>query len=237
MYRQILAVGVQSIEPFQKRIRYMTKNTASQSDVELLALISAGDTAAFKALITRYHGSFTAMAVANSLSQADSEEAVADAFLKIWSSAIKYRDLGIDPKYWLRTLMRHSLLDKLRTLKRFDLEQSASKTDAEGNFTSDEYGDGEGVELGGFLTPVEALESKQANACFDACLQALSDVHRDTLQRSLIAGQAESVIAIETAQSLGTVKSRKHYAVKKMQACVTECLTGSHPSTRTQIAS
>ena len=83
----------------------MTKNIASQKDIELLALISAGDTAAFKALITRYHGSFTAMALANSLSHADSEEAVADAFLKIWTSAVKYQDLGIDPKYWLRTLM------------------------------------------------------------------------------------------------------------------------------------
>ena len=173
------------------------------------------------------------MAVANSLSQADSEEAVADAFLKIWSSAAKYQDLGIDPKYWLRTLMRHSLLDKLRTLKRFYLEQSASKTDAEGNFTLEEYGDSEGVEPGSFATPVDALESKQANACFDACLQVLSDAHRDTLQRSLLAGQPESVIAIETAQSLGTVKSRKHYAVKKMQACVMACLAGSHPGTMT----
>lgn len=177
------------------------------------------------------------MAVANSLSHADSEEAVADAFLKIWTSAVKYENLGIDPKYWLRTLMRHSLLDKLRTLKRFNVEQSVSKINAEGDFASDDYGDSESVEPGSFGTPVEALESKQANACFDACLQALSDVHRDTLQRSLIAGQTESVIAIETAQSPGTVKSRKHYAVKKMQACVTECLAGSHPSTRTQIAS
>lgn len=63
-----------------------------------------------------------AMAVANSLSHADCEEAVGDAFLKIWNSASKYQDLGIDPKYWLRTLMRHALLDKLRTLKRFNLE-------------------------------------------------------------------------------------------------------------------
>ena len=173
-----------------------------------------------------------AMAVANSLSHADSEEAVGDAFLKIWSSASKYENLGIDPKYWLRTLMRHALLDKLRTLKRFHLEQSASRTDTEGNFIVDEYGDGDGAAMGDFVTPPDALETKQANACFDACVQALSDAHRDTLQRSLIAGQAESFIALETAQSLGTVKSRKHYAVKKMQTCVSSCLAGNRPSDR-----
>lgn len=208
----------------------MTDSFTDTPDAELLKRIGARDATSFKLLITKYHGSFTAMAVANSLSHADCEEAVADAFLKIWTSAVKYQDLGIEPKYWLRTLMRHALLDKLRSLKRFNVEQSASKTDEDGDFASDDYGDSEGVEPVGFATPVAALEAKQANACFEACLQALSDAHRDTLQRSLLAGQAESVIAIETAQSLGTVKSRKHYAVKKMQACVVECLSGTHPS-------
>lgn len=208
----------------------MIKSFANQTDADLLALIGAGDTASFKTLITRYHGSFMAMAVANSLSQADSEEAVGDAFLKIWSSAHKYEDLGIDPKYWLRTLMRHALLDKLRTLKRFRVEQSASKTDVEGNFICDDYGDFEGTACQGFAAPGDALEEKQANKCFDVCLQALSDAHRDTLQRSLLAGQAESFIAIETGQSLGTVKSRKHYAIKKMQTCVSDCLAGNRPT-------
>lgn len=207
----------------------MMESPASQVDVALLALVGAGDMAAFKLIITKYHGSFMAMALSNSLSHADSEEAVGDAFLKIWSSAGKYEDLGIDPKYWLRTLMRHALLDKLRTLKRFHLEQSASKTDAEGDFVSDDYGNGESTTSGVFATPVDALETKQANACFDACLQTLSDAHRDTLHRSLIAGQPESFIAVETAQSLGTVKSRKHYAVKKMQTCVSDCLAGNLP--------
>ena len=208
----------------------MTNGFADLTDAELLKLIGAGKMAAFKTLITKHHGSFMAMAVANSLSHADSEEAVGDAFFKIWSSASKYEDIGIDPKYWLRTLMRHALLDKLRTLKRFNLEQSASQTDAEGDFVSDEYGDSEGITSRSLMTPVDALETKQATACFDICLQALSDAHRDTLQRSLIAGHAESFIAIETAQSLGTVKSRKHYAVKKMQTCVSDCLAGSHPT-------
>ena len=62
------------------------------------------------------------------------------------------------------------------------------------------------------------------------CMRALSDAHRDTLQRSLIAGHTESFIAKETAQSLGTMKSRKYYAVKKMQACVSDCLAGSRPT-------
>jgi len=207
----------------------MLESFPDSTDAELLTLIGASDTSAFESLVTKYYGSFMAMAVANSLSHADSEEAVSDAFLKVWASAAKYHDLGIEPKYWLRTLMRHSLLDKLRTVKRFSPEQSATKMDAAGDFSVDEYVGIERVASSGFDIPIDALESKQANACFDTCLNALSDVHRDTLQRSLIAGQAESLIAIETAQSLGTVKSRKYYAVKKMQTCVKACLDGVAP--------
>ena len=208
----------------------MIKTFADSTDAELLALIGTRETAAFKTLITRYHGSFMAMAIANLLTHADSEEAVGDAFLKIWTSASQYKDYGIDPKYWLRTLMRYALLDKLRTFKRFALEQSATRTDAEGDFSGDDYGEAESSTSASFSTPVDALETKQANACFEACLVALSEAHRHTLQRSLIAGQTESFIAIETGQSLGTVKSRKHYAVKKMQACVSDCLDGGWPA-------
>lgn len=154
----------------------MIKSFADLTDAQLLTLIGAGDTAAFRLLVTNYYGPFMAMALADSLSRADSEEAVGDAFLKIWSSAGKYEDVGIDPKYWLRTLMRHALLDKLRSVKRFAAEQSATKTDAEGEFFAEEYDGIESTASEGFKAPVDELESKQANACFDACLNALSAV-------------------------------------------------------------
>lgn len=208
----------------------MTNSSADLTDAQLLALIGAGDTAAFRLLMTHYYGPFMAMAVANSLSHADCEEAVGDAFLKVWHSAGQYEDLGIEPKYWLRTLMRHALLDKLRTVKRFSHEQSVTKMDEDGDFCADEHDGMESAASEGLAIPMDALEAKQANACFDECLQALSDAHRDTLQRSLVAGQTEGLIAAETSQSLGTVKSRKHYAVKKMQACVKDCLDGTDPT-------
>lgn len=193
-------------------------------DGHLLTRIFAGDHGAFRALISRYHSPFIAMALANSLSYADAEEAASDAFVKIWHSAGKYQDLGIEPKYWLRTLMRHTLLDKLRSVKRFAPELSATQTDESGDFLADDYGEASNTPDDGVMNPIDALESKQADACFDVCLLALSAAHRDTLQRCLLAGQSEATIAVETGQSLGTVKSRKHYAVRKMQVCVLECV-------------
>jgi RNA polymerase sigma-70 factor (ECF subfamily) len=203
----------------------MTIDLSSVTDAQLLARAADGDNQGLTLLITRYHRPFMAMAFANSLSRADSEEAVGDAFVKIWHSAANYKDHGLDAKYWLRTLMRHALLDKLRSLKRFAPEQSATRISDDGAFLDDDYGN-DVATVDSAQTPPNLLEALQDTACFDACLGALSEAHRDTLQRCLLAGQTEAEIAHETVQPLGTVKSRKHTAVKKMQLCVADCVSG-----------
>lgn len=213
------------LEPFLKNPRLMTIDLSGLTDAQLLARLADGDDQCLTLLITRYHRPFLAMALANSLSRADSDEAVGDAFVKIWHSAANYRDHGLDARYWLRTLMRHTLLDKLRSLKRFAPEQSATRVSDDGAYLDDDYGTETGADDSA-QTPPNLLEALQDTACFDACLGALSEAHRDTLQRCLLAGQTEAEIAHETAQPLGTVKSRKHTAVKKMQICVSDCVKG-----------
>lgn len=203
----------------------MSTNLSDLTDAQLLARVAERDNQGLCLLITRYHRTFMAMALANSLSRADSDEAVSDAFIKIWNCAANYKDHGIDVKYWLRSLMRHTLLDKLRSLKRFAPEQSATRVSDDGAYLDNDYGTEKGSDDSA-QTPPNLLEALQVTACFDGCLEALSDAHRDTLQRCLLAGQTESQIAHETAQPLGTVKSRKHTAVRKMQICVADCVNG-----------
>ncbi len=208
----------------------MTMPTTPSGDAQLLAGIAAGEQTAFKTLVARYYSSFMAMALANNLSFADAEETVGDAFMKVWSSAGRYQDQGIEPKYWLRTLMRHALVDKLRSLQRFAAEQSATRFDAEGGFSGDVWDDAAALDHESApATPPDLLESAQAAACFDECLADLSDEHRSTLQQCLLAGQTELELATQSGCSLGTVKSRKYYALKKMKDCVSHCLNGAAP--------
>ena len=199
----------------------MTMSTAPSGDAQLLADIAAGEPFAFKTLVTRYYASFIAMALANNLSLADAEEAVGDAFMKIWHSAGRYRDQGIEPKYWLRTLMRHALIDRVRSLQRFAAEQSATRFDADGEFAGDAWDDGAALDAATApASPLELLESAQAAACFDACLASLSDEHRGTLQQCLLAGQTELEVATATRLlcTIGAVLDwiyRSHVALSK----------------------
>ena len=128
--------------------------------------------------------------------------------------------------------MRHALIDRVRSLKRFAAEQSATRFDADGEFAGDAWDDGAALDAATApASPLELLESAQAAACFDACLASLSDEHRGTLQQCLLAGQTELEVATQNGCSLGTVKSRKHYALKKMKDCVSHCLDGVAPRT------
>ena len=87
----------------------MNMSTTPLGDAPLLAGIANGEQTAFKTLIARYHSTFIAMALANNPGLTDAEEAIGAAYIKVWSSAGRYHDQGIEPKYWLRTLMRHAL--------------------------------------------------------------------------------------------------------------------------------
>ena len=218
-------------EPFPGNPRLMTVNLQTLTDAQLLTQVAQGHHKGLTVLISRHYRPFMAMALANSLSRADSEEAVSNAFIKVWRSAAHYKNMGIDPKYWLRSLMRHSMLDTLRKVERSRFEQSATKRSDDGEFLGDDYGT-EATTVDAAQLPPNQLEAKQENTCFDACLNALSEAHRDTLQRALIAGQTETEIARQTFQPLGTVKSRKHTAVKKMQLCVADCMSGSSRKVR-----
>ena len=60
--------------------------------------------------------------------------------------------------------------------------------------------------------------------CVDTCLPKLSDTHRETLVMLLYEGQTLNDVAKTTGESLGTIKSRQHYALQKMKQCVVRLL-------------
>jgi len=207
----------------------MSRHALPPTDAELLAHIAKQDVQAFTALVGRYQSPFLGMALFHGLGRADGEEAVNDAFMKIWRSADKYvQQENVPAKFWLRSLMRYALLDKFRSIKAtHENEQSATHFDESGEFDGDGFEVLADTEWTDMSVPEQNMLGLEKRDCFDGCLSELSAAHRKTLELLLVGGQSEDDIAAATGQSLGTVKSRKHYAVGKMQNCVAHCVDGS----------
>jgi DNA-directed RNA polymerase specialized sigma24 family protein len=70
------------------------------------------------------------------------------------------------------------------------------------------------------------LESLEKEECYVECLGALSTAHQRVLELTLVAGLHPTEIAEATEQKLETVKTRLHYAAKKMTGCVVDCANG-----------
>lgn len=60
--------------------------------------------------------------------------------------------------------------------------------------------------------------------CVDTCLPKLSEAQRETLVMLIYEGQTLKEVAIAKGESLGTIKSRQHYALEKMKQCVVRLL-------------
>jgi RNA polymerase sigma-70 factor (ECF subfamily) len=162
------------------------------------------------------------------LGRADAEEAVNDAWIKIWDNAHKYvpRE-GVLAKFWLRSLMRYAVFDKFRDVKNvLKNEESAARVDSDGEFEGDDFHQIADEPWTDMSAPEQTVLGLEKSNCFDGCLSELSEGHRRTLELLFMGGQNESEIAHTTGQTLGTVKSRKHYAVGKMQVCVEHCVDG-----------
>lgn len=101
------------------------------------------------------------------------EDALQDAFIKIWHSADKYQANGLSPMTWLITIARNTAIDRLRanrtqydsSVEPDDLEDSNDGPEAQSLATSQQ------MEISRCL---EQLESNKAEAVRFAYLQGLS---------------------------------------------------------------
>jgi RNA polymerase sigma factor (sigma-70 family) len=107
------------------------------------------------------------------------------------------------------------------------VETSSTRFDDAGEFESDAFEasehdeDDPWVELS---APELARLEGEHQRCVDNCLPKLSGAQREILVMLTYAGQTLGDVAKATGESLGTIKSRQHYALEKMKQCVQRLL-------------
>jgi RNA polymerase sigma-70 factor (ECF subfamily) len=171
-----------------------------RSDVELAAGIAAGDESALAGLFERYGALAYGVALRVLGDPGRAEDAVQDAFLKVWRGAA-----GFDPargtlRGWLITSVRNRCIDMLRGRSLHERRELALHPEVR----SGEKG------------PEDEATGSLERAAVRAAVDELSDEQRQTVLLAYFGGFSQPEIAELTGVPLSTVKGRMRLAMDRL---------------------
>ncbi len=176
-----------------------------QAEIEaLLARIAMGDRAAFSQLYDRTAAKLFSVCLRVLQDRAEAEEALQEAFLRIWGRADMYRANGFSPMTWLITLSRNVAIDRRR--KR--VPDTGAGLDA--------------ADLVADAAPgpeAQAAMSSEARA-LHACLDTLNPDRAEMVARVYLDGWSYAELAQATGVKLNTVRTWLRRSLIDLKACL-----------------
>lgn len=176
-----------------------------QAAIEQLIRSGQGDTAAFAELYRGTSAHLFALAIRILRRRDWAEDALQEAFGKIWRHASDYnRDKG-SPISWMGTIVRNTSLDRLRRQKR----ESFSDPEEMLRRLPDESPDPLDRVLGG-------LEAR----ALQKCMEELSPEQKESISLAYWRGLSHSDLAKTLAKPLGTVKTWLRRGLEQLRECL-----------------
>jgi RNA polymerase sigma-70 factor (ECF subfamily) len=86
-------------------------------DAALMSRIAIGDRMAFRTLVGRLHGGAVRLATRVLSDQAEAEDAVQTALVKLWTHAGRFEGEKGSPTGWFRRIVVNACLDRRRTIR------------------------------------------------------------------------------------------------------------------------
>jgi RNA polymerase sigma-70 factor (ECF subfamily) len=183
----------------------------ADSDMEIVRRVQAGDVAAFDRLITKYRQRVYGIVYNMTSSREDAADLTQDAFIKAFQSIQRF---GGQSSFftWLYRIAINSTLSHLRKsrLRSFFSLESINADEPVSREIIDALTDKTGVERDTF---VRELQEKLNDA-----MHKLSINHRTVVTLFEIDGLSHQEIAEVMDCSVGTVRSRLHYAKQLLQS-------------------
>lgn len=99
------------------------------SDEDLMQRIAGGDRMAFRALVDRHLGRATGFAWRMLGSRAEAEDAVQDAFLRVWQHGPRWRSDGASFRTWFHRILVNLCIDRKRKPRVEPLEAAGDPAD------------------------------------------------------------------------------------------------------------
>ena len=180
-------------------------NTKLLSDDELMNLIDADDRGAFTALYERHRSWILRLLLFMLRDQHYAETAVNDVFIKVKKYSRNYIGHGKFPG-WAKRMAINTGYDFLR---------SSHTTRIEEDIQADKMSDTR-------YSPEVILESNLISASLRKALRALPEYEEQILIHRFLLGMSVSETSEILDIPVGTVKSKTHYAIKKLKDIIRE---------------
>jgi len=171
----------------------------------LLKKAQAGDHQAFAALVADARPRALAVALKVLRNPDDAEDAVQDAFLKVWRYLGRFEGRA-SFSTWIHRIVMNASLDLVR-------RQSCRP---EAHTESEEASERKSAEPAHDETPERSLAEAQQNAIVRTALASLSPPHRQALTLREFEDRSYEEIAAVSKIPIGTVMSRLHHARRKL---------------------
>jgi RNA polymerase sigma-70 factor (ECF subfamily) len=169
----------------------------------LLALTALGDRRAFDTLYQRTNAKLFGVCLRILQDRAEAEDALQDAYVKIWRYAERYAAARARPMTWMIAIARNLCIDRLRSRRSpaAALEAAAAVEDAA-------------------LRPDErAMARGEAKRLMD-CIRGLGDGEARLIRIAYFGGLTYAALAERDGLPLGTIKSKMRRALAALRECL-----------------
>lgn len=172
---------------------------------KMLVKTGQGDRQAFAMLYQATSAKLFALALRILASRDLAEEALQDAYVKIWHSADTYREDKAAVMTWMTAIVRNRCIDLLRASPR---EQGLKEDQSFDDWASDDLG------------PMENAATQSDTKALLRCMHQLAPLQRQAFALSYFHGLAHEQLAQQLAQPLGTVKTWLRRGLETLKNCM-----------------
>jgi RNA polymerase sigma-70 factor (ECF subfamily) len=189
-------------------------NESRPSDNELIRLIAREDSHAFDLLYSRYGEMIRGHLLRMIRDTARAEDLLQEVFLRLWENAARWDERG-KLKSWLYRVATNLALNHLRWLRRrkertIEFVKPGERDEAEGEMTPSWMVDASS------LGPDVLAEQMERRILLNRLVDELPESKREAIRLVYDAGMEIQEAAEKLGVPAGTVKSRLHYAAKKL---------------------
>lgn len=169
----------------------------------LISKVSLGDRVAFSQLYDATSGKLFAICL-RVLKQRDiAEDAMQEAYVKIWKNAGRYQVTAHSPMTWLITIARNSAIDRLRAQKPMqDIDDHSHYIMAAGP------------------TPEQASVVHSEVKRIMACLDELETDRRDAIKGAYLGGETYKDLALRFDVPLNTMRTWLRRGLSALRECM-----------------